>query len=98
MTQSRRRMLGAAIGALPQLALLAMLILIIVTASDGTPHARAFGILLVLPELMIVPIALTIGLVCLSVPAANRFGRGIVDGTLISTAVFVPICVIASGS
>jgi hypothetical protein len=56
---------------------------------------QPFG-LLVVPQIMIVPISMLICLVCLRWPASRPFGRGVLAGTLISAAVFVPICFAAT--
>lgn len=89
---ARGQTLGAVLGALPHVLLMAFLILQLIV----NPEARPFMVLLVIPELAIVPVGVLVGGVCMTQPYARAFGRGALSSTLIGATVFVLICLVST--
>ncbi|GAA1533234.1 hypothetical protein GCM10009827_059070 [Dactylosporangium maewongense] len=91
---ARGQTLGAVLGALPHVLLMAFLILQLIV--NGDPEARSFMVLLVIPELAIVPVGVFVCGVCMTQPYARAFGRGALSSTLIGATVFVLICLVTT--
>ena len=90
---NRGRNLGVTLSVLPQVLLLVLLVLGLVLQGEEN---RAYLALLVFPELTIVPVSVLVGLVCLPFAEARPFGKGVLGGSLLSSAAFVLFCLAAT--
>jgi hypothetical protein len=89
-TRRRRWRTGCATGLVPQALLLAYLLLRLAALPHNQEELQSLQ-LLVLPDIIIVPVCLTVGAACLLARRTRPFGTGFLIGTAAGSVTFTVV-------